>query len=263
MDFQILVPFFLALSSSPHCLMMCGGIVGAASFHRHDTHGKKRGEWSFLIAVNVGKMTSYTLAGAMVAAFGHSIFDQLSLKNGHLWLLGAAGLILIGNGMFLLGRFPAMRQIEGIGNHLWQLLEPLARRLILSSNLKHGFFLGMVWGWFPCTLVYGTLLWSSASCTIASGSLAMAIFGLGTFPAMMGAGWLTGLLHRCGGIFRFGHIMAWILTGFGIFCLSVAVLSVYYQHVIGVDLSFVGHAQNAKLDGSHGFILQTFCPIPP
>ncbi|MBF0109621.1 MAG: sulfite exporter TauE/SafE family protein [Magnetococcales bacterium] len=261
--FSLLVPLLLALSSTPHCLGMCGGIVGAAAFHRARFHGGFREQWPFLLAANAGKMVSYAMAGGMAATFGHSLLSRLSLENGHLWLLGGSGLILIGNGMFLLGHFPLMRHLERLGNLVWRLLEPLARQLIRASGMGQGFLLGMVWGWFPCTLVYGALLWSSAACSPASGALVMALFGLGTFPAMIGAGWLTGWLARFGGIARFSTIIAWLVTGFGIFCIIIAVWSGYHPHMSIVDSVPSCHDPQGVPGHGHDLFPLALCPIAP
>lgn len=237
--------------------------MGAVSFHRLRFHPGNRGEWRFLVAVNAGKMTSYVFAGGVAAAFGQTLVSRLSMENGHLLLLGLAGLVLMGNGLFLLGYFPFLQQIEGMGSLLWRALEPLAQRLIHVTTPGQGFLFGLVWGWFPCTLVYGALLWSSAACSVASGALIMALFGLGTFPAMIGAGWLTGTLARFGGIARFTKIIAWILVGFGIFYLFVAVWAVYHKQNFSVDTFFNTSAQENHHASSHALLPKALCPISP
>ena len=47
---------------------------------------------------------------------------------------------------------------------------------------------GALWGWLPCGLVYSMLTLALASGDPARGALVMAGFGLGTLPAVGGAG---------------------------------------------------------------------------
>ncbi|MEO5347750.1 MAG: sulfite exporter TauE/SafE family protein [Magnetococcus sp. YQC-9] len=230
-NFSLLIPLLLAVSSLLHCLGMCGGIVGAMSYHLSSSIGSQhRPIWPFLVAANLGRLTSYTLAGALVAIFGRTLFDTLSPEYGHTLLQGFAALILIGNGLFLIGRFPEMHRIERLGSHLWDWLEPLARRFMTPQTLGQAFLFGIVWGWFPCSLVYGALLWSSSTCSGPSGAVVMLLFGLGTMPVMLSAGWLAGSLVRFGGVSRFGRIIALIILAIGILNLFLLGWKVHNHH---------------------------------
>ena len=66
---------------------------------------------------------------------------------------------------------------------LWRRLQPMAVRL-----RAHSFAAGLVWGLLPCGLVYGALATAAAAGSPASGAAAMASFGLGTLPWLLGAG---------------------------------------------------------------------------
>ena len=227
--FSLLIPLLLALSSLLHCLGMCGGIVGAMTFHL-STNTKKK-IWPFLLAANIGRLVSYSMAGGVVALFGQTLFATLSPGYGHTLLQGFSGLILVGNGLFLMGRFPEMRRIEGLGSRLWQGLEPWARRFMTPQTVWQAFLFGMVWGWFPCSLVYGTLLWSSASCSALSGAAVMFLFGAGTLPVMLSAGWLAGYLVRFDNLSRFGRVTAFLLLGIGLFNLILLGWTVHNPHM--------------------------------
>ncbi|MBF0190771.1 MAG: sulfite exporter TauE/SafE family protein [Magnetococcales bacterium] len=234
--FSVLIPLLLALSSLLHCLGMCGGIVGAISFHLTSGMGPaRRPIWPFLLAANLGRLVSYAIAGGLVASFGRTLFETLSPEYGHTLLQGFAALILVGNGLFLIGRFPEMHRIERLGHHLWQGLEPLARRFMTPRTLVQAFGFGMVWGWFPCSLVYGALLWSSGSCSALSGAAVMLLFGLGTLPVMVSAGWLGGAVARVGGLSRFGRVTALILLGIGIFNLFVLGVNVHNARLHAIN----------------------------
>ncbi|MBF0260657.1 MAG: sulfite exporter TauE/SafE family protein [Magnetococcales bacterium] len=230
-NFSLLIPLLLALSSLLHCLGMCGGIVGAMSYHLSASFGSQnRPVWPFLVAANLGRLTSYTLAGALVAVFGNTLFETLSPEYGHTLLQGFAALILIGNGLFLMGRLPEMHRLERLGGLLWNVLEPLARRFMTPRTLGQAFLFGVVWGWFPCSLVYGALLWSSGTCSGPSGAGMMLLFGLGTMPVMLSAGWFAGSLVRFGGISRLGRIIAVLLLAIGILNLLLLGWKVHNHH---------------------------------
>jgi len=54
----------------------------------------------------------------------------------------------------------------------------------------------MVWGWLPCGLVYTALALSATAGDISKSALTMLAFGVGTLPAVMGVGIMTGVLTR-------------------------------------------------------------------
>ncbi|MBF0125685.1 MAG: sulfite exporter TauE/SafE family protein [Magnetococcales bacterium] len=232
-SFSLLIPLLLAWSSLLHCLGMCGGIVGAMTYHVSSSGNHET--WRFLWAANLGRLVSYTLAGGLVALFGGTLFATLSPGYGHALLQGLAGLILVGNGLFLIGRFPEMRRIEWLGSRLWQGLEPLARRLMAPGTVWQAFLFGLVWGWFPCSLVYGALLWSGTSCSVWSGAAVMLLFGVGTLPVMVSAGWLGGYLVRFGGLTWLGRMSAWILLSMGVLNLILLGWTMHNSHLHPVN----------------------------
>ncbi|MCE1187419.1 MAG: sulfite exporter TauE/SafE family protein, partial [Rhodocyclales bacterium] len=62
-----LAVFMIALLGGTHCVGMCGGIVGALSVQMP---GQARRSWPLHLAYNLGRITSYTLAGAAMGAIG-------------------------------------------------------------------------------------------------------------------------------------------------------------------------------------------------
>jgi len=55
---------------------------------------------------------------------------------------------------------------------------------------------GAVWGWLPCGLVYSVLLWAVTTGGPVQGALFMLVFGVGTLPATLTAGIVTGWMTR-------------------------------------------------------------------
>ena len=109
------------------------------------------------------------------------------------WPFGAAAAMVL-LAMVLIGLQIAfglslLRFIEESGARFWTRLAPLAHRILPVRTPVHAIMLGMLWGWLPCGLVYSVLLMALLAADPGQSALLMAVFGLGTLPAMT----LTGL----------------------------------------------------------------------
>lgn len=196
MELTFISAFFVGLFSTVHCLGMCGGIIGALTFSLPEHIRNNR--WHlipYVSAYNIGRISSYCLAGALVGGLGESIIGLLPYY-GHLVLQLIASLLMIGIGLYLAGWFPAFAKIEHIGKPVWKKLEPISQKLIPVKSPGHAYIFGLVWGWLPCGLVYTALIWSATASSAKDGALLMLAFGAGTLPAVMIAGILTGWLTR-------------------------------------------------------------------
>lgn len=196
MEIHYINAFLVGLFSTLHCVGMCGGIIGAITFSLPEEVRQSRWRLApYMSAYNLGRITSYTLAGAIAGLLGQ-VFSSGFQQTGHLVLQAAATLLMIAIGLYLAGWFPRFTTIENIGKPLWKKLEPLSRKLLPVKSPFHAYLFGMVWGWLPCGLVYSALLWSTSSETSINGALFMLAFGLGTLPTVMTAGILTGWFVR-------------------------------------------------------------------
>ena len=71
-----LAAFLIGLLGSVHCVGMCGGIVGALTIGlpqtiRHSTSAIL----AYLFAYNIGRITSYTVAGAIAGSLGSQVYS--------------------------------------------------------------------------------------------------------------------------------------------------------------------------------------------
>ncbi len=197
MDLLLLAPFLIGLASALHCVGMCGGIIGALSLSLPPAVRARRAHlFLYTLSYSLGRILSYALAGALMGGLGGQVFGSLSPDFGHALLRGLAALLLIGMGLYLAGWFPNFAHLEKLGVPLWQRLEPLGQRLLPVRSLAQAWAFGLVWGWLPCGLVYSTLLWSASSGDAGRGALYMLAFGLGTLPAVLTTGLLTGWITR-------------------------------------------------------------------
>lgn len=196
--------FAVGLLSALHCVGMCGGIVGALSFSLPaDLRARPRRLIAFLLAYNLGRISSYAAAGALFGWLGAVLVadgTRVWLSNG---LRVGAAIAMVGIGLYVGGWLSRLAFVERLGAPLWRILEPLGRRLLPVRTLPRAALFGAVWGWLPCGLVYAMLIGSPAQGGAAEGALYMGLFGAGTLPVLLAAGLLAGRLYRLGQDRRF------------------------------------------------------------
>ncbi len=183
MDFpttEALAAFTLSLLGGMHCAGMCGGFVGALQFHRPPQVSAAR----LAAGYHVGRVASYTMAGALVGTLGGALYavDVLPLQVG---LLVAGSLMLLAIGASLFGRAAWLRRLEPLGLGLWRLIAPYARRVYPPRSLPQALGAGLAWGWIPCGMVYAALPLALVAGGPLQGAAVMLAFGIGTLPNMV------------------------------------------------------------------------------
>lgn len=192
MDFSYFAALLLGLFSTLHCVGMCGGIMGALTYSLPvEIRNKRSLLLAYLAFYNLGRITSYILAGILLGSLGDRIYSTLTPQMGHFSLQVIAALLMCAVGLYLAGWFPKFAYIERIGIPIWKRLEPLGRRLLPVNSPMQAMIYGLIWGWLPCGLVYSALLLTITAGGATEGGLFMLAFGLGTLPAVMGVGILT------------------------------------------------------------------------
>lgn len=176
--------FLVGLLGGTHCVGMCGGIVAAISMQLPSGGAR----FPYHAAYNLGRISSYVIAGALMGAVGSSTL----LLNGFLpveqMLYVLANVMLLLLGLYLAGITHAVVYIERLGGALWKCLKPYMARLLPIKKVSGAFMIGLVWGWLPCGLVYSVLLSALASGDALHGALLMLAFGLGTLPNLFAMG---------------------------------------------------------------------------
>ena len=201
----MLLAFLLGLMGSlGHCVGMCGSIALLLS-RRGIASGWRLG------LVHLGRITTYGLLGLVAGSLGQAVrlaFPGLRQLQGAL-ALGVAG-VAVYLALALLGRVPspelllagltrhwghAMRRMtEGSKQKAVSSLPSGDRRLpTVYCHLPAGtaVTVGMLWGLLPCGLVLTALLAAAVAGSPGSGALTMLAFGLGTWPALLGVGWVA------------------------------------------------------------------------
>lgn len=219
MTIDLVAALLMALAGSGHCIMMCGGIAGAFAGQVNARQ---------LLIYNLGRISSYTMAGAIVGAAFAGVADLTSGGLTGLRLL--AGLVLICFGLYLGQWWFGLRHLERMGKPLWQRIQPLATKLRQQRSYPALFGAGMLWGWLPCGLVYSALSWSAVSGSASQGALLMFAFGLGTLPSMFAFGWLSRQLQQLLRSLGFRQLMGAAMIFYGIWTLIVALRQLHVIH---------------------------------
>jgi len=176
----------VGLLGAVHCIGMCGGIAGVLSIGTEKLGVSMR--LLRVFAYNAGRIASYSAAGAIAGFAGRTFGDVLPAGTARPLAMSISAAFAVLLALYLVGRGGILVRLEGFGGRLWRYLKPLGQRFIPARNLRQSFGLGLVWGWLPCGLVYTALAWALVSGSPARGALLMLGFGLGTLPALVGAG---------------------------------------------------------------------------
>lgn len=200
-EISFITAFLLGLLGSVHCVGMCGGIMAALTLGLPPSiRNSATAMLAYLLAYNVGRITSYMLAGALVGVLGQQIFTltgaAMAAQIGR-WL---SGLFMVALGIYLAGWTRVLAPVEKAGTQVWRYIEPLGRRFLPVRRPNQALGLGLVWGWLPCGLVYSALAWALVAGDALRGAQFMVAFGLGTLPMLllMGAAarWLGALIRQ-------------------------------------------------------------------
>ncbi|WP_339677738.1 sulfite exporter TauE/SafE family protein [uncultured Zhongshania sp.] len=208
--------FLLGLVGSPHCLGMCGGIAGLLGASTQTTAPVKHSvqyQHSSVIAKSnaagslqsiyynllfqLGRISSYALLGAIiggsVAALGSLAQSQLIPISQVLRVLASVMLIIMA--LSIAGWSRIAMLLEKLGGRVWQKLQPVTKRFIPIDSPAKAIAIGGLWGFLPCGLIYSALTWSALSGSAIQSAILMACFGLGTAPAVVSIGSLSGGLR--------------------------------------------------------------------
>jgi len=214
-----LVAFVMGLFSSMHCIGMCGSIIGTLTLSLSpDIRNNKALLLPFVLNYNLGRITSYTLAGGLAGLVGMLMIMPFGELHGHRILQLLSALVMMGAGLYIAGWFPRFAYIEKIGVYFWKKIEPFGRKLIPVKTHTQAYLFGIVWGWLPCGLVYSALALASTAGDVAKSALLMLAFGAGTLPAVMGVGIMTNILTRLSRTQRFKQLI-------GLFMIVLALLA--------------------------------------
>ncbi|HWR42831.1 sulfite exporter TauE/SafE family protein [Sporomusa sp.] len=175
-----LLLFAVGLLTSLHCVGMCGGIMLSQSVTV--SGGGKFSALKPSLAYNAGRLTGYTLLGAIVGAVGSVVSLSLGVIAG---INLFAGIFMILMGLNLAGL-----------NFLRKYLKLPLPSLTSSSRIKTPYWVGVVNGLMPCGPLQTMQLYALGTGSAAVGAMSMFVFALGTLPLMLACGTLTSLFSK-------------------------------------------------------------------
>lgn len=158
---SILLAAFLG---SWHCAIMCGPLCISLS--------SKGSLWPY----QLGRMLSYTLAGALAGAFAQKLLWNQSfiIKIASLFFLSFA---------FLWLAIDLYRQKQPqFTKQIWQ--------RVLKVKTHSRFFLGILSVFLPCGWLFYFLLAAATTQSALSGALVLFLLYLSSLPALAGSSWL-------------------------------------------------------------------------
>jgi len=178
------------------------------------------------LAFNAGRIISYIIAGALVGGLASGIAMRLVINDItplRLMLFVFGQCLVIATGLYIAGFTRILTPFERAGQRLWKHLQRwIAPRL--KAHFANGpgqpFAFGLLWGWIPCGLVYGTLATAMSSASAERGALIMLGFGLGTLPAMFTASAAAVPLRRLAKMRQARIVAGGIVISLGIIGLS-------------------------------------------
>lgn len=169
----------MGLISSFHCVGMCGPIALALPVHK----GTRAQQLAGVLAYNAGRALTYAMFGMVIGTLGASLAWLGMLRYASI-AVGVAmlGYVLWPSGLAQRLHMPLFWQ-KAIGR-----LKQKMGLYLKRKDLPGMTFLGMLNGAIPCGMVYMALMSSVATGSVWGGGAFMALFGLGTMPAMLALG---------------------------------------------------------------------------
>lgn len=172
----IITAFLLGLYGSGHCISMCGPVVAILGINTQTN----RTTAAFLY--NLGRISTYTGLG-FIAAFLSIILNDLQPLQAVLRYVAAILMIFVALQFFGFPKFLAF--IEKPLKNLTKPITNLSKKFFPINTKIRAYCAGLVWGLFPCGMVYAAFAISLSSTSFIEAPLIMLGFGLGTFAVMV------------------------------------------------------------------------------
>ena len=173
----IITALTLGLLGSLHCVGMCGPIALALPVVNNTFWGRFKG----IIFYNTGRIVTY---GALGLVFG--FLGKTFVIAGYQQSLSIALGILILLVLFLQSSNGAGSKFTAMAYKPVAKLKSALGKLFAKKNYGSLFSIGLLNGLLPCGLVYTGIAGAIAVADPFRAALFMALFGLGTVPAMLG-----------------------------------------------------------------------------
>lgn len=204
---EIWTAITIGFLGSFHCVGMCGPIALALPGKQDTTLSLITGR----ILYNVGRIVTYSILGAIFGLIGRS-FMLAGLQQ---FLSVSLGFLVIITVLLSSQYFEDLKQKTGF-NRLFDYLKKAIRSQFQKRGMTTLFSIGLLNGLLPCGFVYLGLAGSLTTGSVLQGSLYMALFGLGTVPAMFTMAMAPSLISISVRQ-KINHIIPYLAIIFGIY----------------------------------------------
>lgn len=165
--------FILGLLGSMHCIGMCGPIALALPLDRSSKSTAALGASAY----NVGRIFTYASMGLLFGAIGQ-VFLVVGLQQ---WISIAAGAMLL---IYVIIAYGLKKPMFSKWNLGLGRLKGAMMKQFKKGSTSSLFSIGVLNGLLPCGFVYFALVGAIAASSPVEGAAYMALFGLGTAPAL-------------------------------------------------------------------------------
>lgn len=166
----------MGLIASFHCVGMCGPIALALPVHK----GSRAQQITGVLAYNAGRALTYAMFGMAIGTLGASLAWLGMLRYASM----AVGAAMLGYVFWPAGLEQRLHMPVFWQKAISRLKQNMGFYL-KRNDLPGILLLGMLNGAIPCGMVYMALISSVATGSPWGGGVFMALFGLGTMPAML------------------------------------------------------------------------------
>jgi hypothetical protein len=172
-----------------HCVGMCSPFVLFVSRTYAVSASARRGAFAAQLWYNAGRIVTYTLLGALAGGLGSVVELAGALVGVQRAAAAIAGAVLVVWALTALSDAAPGFQAGG------RLFPRIASRL-KGHVPGHPFPMGLFLGLLPCGLLYSAVIAAVALGGPLEGAAALALFGIGTAPSLVGVSLVDELLAR-------------------------------------------------------------------
>lgn len=178
--------FTLGAAGSLHCVGMCGPLSLALPVH----HLSKTQKIFSLLLYQFGRIITYSAIGLLFGLAGRRIY----IAGYQQWFCIIMGIIILSLAVLY---FVQQRTVHlKFLNRFYFFVQQQISRLLKSSAGPYSFLLmGMANGLLPCGMIYIALATTLSFTEVSQSVSFMAMFGAGTLPAMMLAGYASQMIN--------------------------------------------------------------------
>ena len=171
----LIAGLLLGLLSSLHCVGMCGPIALALPvyhFHGYDRYIR-------IAAYHAGRIITYSTLGFLFGSLGRGLYFA-GLQQ---WLSVISGALIL---IFVLQEYVFRRSVQPVVLQQFRGWAQASMGRLLKGKLPYQMLgMGMINGLLPCGMVYIALAGTLSAGSVFSSVGFMALYGIGTVPAML------------------------------------------------------------------------------